>query len=137
VQQIEDEFTIKVHEESAFFASQHCDYIQFNECITKLMELYRKLPSPRKTHFLACRMLQFVFDGNSAELWQLIQSLKAEQRGSAEIRLCFEIVEAINTGNYELILRLSTSCPSVYVKGMVRMFLGPIRNSALLLFATT
>lgn len=128
---------MKVHEESAFFASQHCDYIQFNECITKLMELYRRRGSPRKTHFLACRMLQFVFDGNSQELWQLIKSFGAEQRGSPEIRLCFEIVEAINVYNYEMVLRLATVCPSEYVKGMVRMFLGRIRNSVMMVFTGT
>lgn len=126
-----------MHEESAFFASQHCDYIQFNECVTKLMELYRKVASPRRHHFLACRMLQFVFDGNSAELWQHIQGLTPELRAHPEIRLCFEIVEAVNTRNYEFVLRLATACASEYVKAMVRMFLGRIRNSALLLFATT
>lgn len=99
------------------------------------MEYYRSVNSPRKTHFFACRMLQFAFDGNSAELNQLIRQLDNSIFEHADIRLCIGIIEAINVDNLTFLIGLSKECPSDYVKVMVRMFLDRIRNSILLLLS--
>lgn len=137
VQKIEDDFTVRVHEESAFFAIQHCDYIQFNECLTQLMDFYQRLESSRKIHFYACRILAFVFDGNSAELNELLRQLSREQIETYEIRLCLSIIDAINMSNFEFILGLTVECESAYVKAVVLMFVNVIRVSVLNLMTTT
>ena len=137
MQGIDDDFAVRVHEESAFFAIQHRDYIQFNECLTRLVEFYKTQKSPRKIHFLSCRLLQFAFDGNSSELLQMLQELTHDQMAHSEVRLCLSIIDAINMANTEFILGLIVSCTSEYVKAIVRMFATIVRTTALVVMAET
>lgn len=101
------------------------------------MEFYKFLNSSRKIHFYACRILQFTFDGNSAELSELLTKLTKDQIIHSEIRMCLKIIEAINTTNYEYVLVLSKMCPSEYIKTIIGMFISLIRVSVLNLMAQT
>jgi hypothetical protein len=127
VQDIQNDFTIHVYEQNTYYAMKHADFLQFNECITQLLFFYKSGKSDNKIKIFMCRILQFGFNGMTAELHKFLQESCLPVLGDQPIRKALEIIEAVNCNNYHRILDNYSNCEDEYVRFMIGMFLHKIR----------
>ncbi len=137
MQDIQNDFTIKAYESNAYFAMKHCDYLQFNECITQLLFLYKTGKSDNKNKFLMCRILQFGFNGMTAEMHRFLKESCVSFLSDPSAKTALLVIEAINTLNYAFILKSYSDCEDEYVRFMIGMFLPKIQVWVLRIISET
>ena len=101
------------------------------------MKLYQTIESNHEIQFISCRILQFAFDGNSCELWQLLQRITKEQLCSAPIQTSLQIVNAVNDGDYEFILKMMNNSEFECLRNVIVMFAEDLGLSSLAIIANT
>jgi len=141
VQRIANPFTIHVYETHARIALQHHDWNQFNQCQTRLMDLYELLPSTNQEEFISFRMVYYLllrmtnntsqYDSGLMDIQSLLQSLTKDQRLNKYIKKSQEIVISVMTENYHLFFKIYRNCFNEDINYLLEALVPQVRYNAL------
>ena len=106
---------------------KHSDYLQFNECIAKLLFFYRVAQSDHKVSFNMCRAVQFGLSGMTSELHKFLHELPIDILLSPRFKIALAIIEAVNTFNYTRLLNWLVDTSDLYMHYIVNLFAVRIR----------
>jgi hypothetical protein len=117
VQHIENEFTVQVYEIHARIALEKGDLGEYNQCQSRLKELYDKGISGNSREFLGYRILYLLHTQNTSEVSQLLTSLTDEDRKHDGVRHALRVVSSLLHKEYLTFFRLYVMAP--YMGGYV------------------
>jgi len=121
IQHIKNNFTCKVYETHARIAIEQEDLKEFNQCQTKLVELYLTLGSPEcHREFAAYRIFyqvytRYKYNQPSSEMAMLLGSLTSEQRESNVVKHALKVYAAVDQCDYASFFRLYLTVPNMGV----------------------
>jgi hypothetical protein len=97
IQNLKNEFTVKVYETHARIALECYDIDQFNQCQTKLMDLFNdKLPG-KEIEFLAYRIIYMSLQNIRYDMEDLLRTIKKRNlMKNIEISHAFKCHKALN-----------------------------------------
>jgi len=137
VQHVKTELTVEVYEAHARMALEYGDVVDMNQCLSRLMDLYRSVPEEPSTscrdEFYACRVLYEATVGNRGS-FAMSPALRSaymtavarlrETRGcgttSVEILHAMDSIRALRSGDYVRYVRLLRSAPHLSRKLLER-----------------
>lgn len=137
VQHIRNNFTVNVYETHARMALEQEDLTEFNQCQTKLVELYKCQlgDAERQNEFAAYRIfyqvyIRFKYSSPSSEMTSLLQSLTPDQRGSKVVKHALRVRSAIETSNYAAFFQLYEAVENMGVY-LLDLLVDYVRHEAL------
>ena len=137
MQHVKTELTVEVYEAHARMALEYGDVVDMNQCLSRLMDLYRSVPEEPSTscrdEFYACRVLYEATVGNRGS-FAMSPALRSaymtavarlrETRGcgttSVEILHAMDSIRALRSGDYVRYVRLLRSAPHLSRKLLER-----------------
>lgn len=127
VQQIKNEFTVKVYETHARIALESEDFSEFNQCQTQLRILYEVLPNqPNEMEFTAYRILYKLIDGDSV-LLNVFQCLSESQRTHPYVEHAISLCSAYYSRNFFKFFKLYQTTPNIGKK-VIYLYLSKVRG---------
>eukprot|EP00727_Mastigamoeba_balamuthi_P008785 m51a1_g4529 hypothetical protein (493) ;mRNA; r:18222-20328 len=113
VQHIADEFAIRVYECHARLSLQNNDIGEFNQCLTKLHELYKVHKQYRANlqEFLSYKILYSTYIKSPGAIAASLLELKPKQRALPAVKHALEVQKAYFASNYCAYFRLVATCP--------------------------
>jgi hypothetical protein len=131
IQNIKNEFTVKVYETHARIALECYDIDQFNQCQTKLIDLYNdKLPG-NEIEFMAYRIIYTSLQNIRYDMENLLRNLKRRNLGkNIEIAHALKSHKALNEFNYYEFFKLYKIAPNMGAY-LIEPFLPRLRIRAL------
>mmetsp|Transcript_14614 Transcript_14614/g.17060 ORF Transcript_14614/g.17060 Transcript_14614/m.17060 type:complete len:642 (-) Transcript_14614:161-2086(-) len=136
IQHVRNDFTCKVYETHARIALEQEDLKEFNQCQTKLVELYQKYGS-KKCHreFAAYRIFyqiytKYKYNQPSSEMAVLLASLTKEQRESRVVKHALKVYAAVDQGDYCSFFRLYKTVENMGVY-LLELLVDYVRHCAL------
>ena len=131
IQNIKNEFTVKVYETHARIALECYDIDQFNQCQTKLIDLYNdKLPG-KEIEFMAYRIIYTSLQNIRYDMENLLRNLKRRNLGkNIEIAHALKCHKALNEFNYYEFFKLYKIAPNMGAY-LIEPFLPKLRIRAL------
>ena len=135
VQNIRNEFTVKVYEYHGKLALEMQDIGEFNQSQTQLWQLYHfeNLQLSKNSlisEFTAYRILYFVFTKRKTELTLLLKELTPEQQRINCIKHAFEVRRAVDANDCFEVLKLYRICPNLG-KNLMNLFIERVRVESL------
>ena len=134
VQQIQNEFSIKVYETHARIALESYDLPQFNQCQTALIPLYDKGIKGNSNEFFAYRILYTaLYEKNEMiNIMALIKEKfqKKKKKYPSEIEHAIKTLKALNEPNYFAFFKLYSRAPNMGCS-LIEPFLPRLRIKAL------
>jgi len=143
VQRIFNAFSVEVYESHALIALEEGDLNEYNQCQTRLKELYattrhEKDAPKNENEFVAYRLIYYVFlTGNkkyeegSSDLFEIMLSLTPEQREDASISHALKVRCAVAEYDYHSFFRLLRSCPKIGASYLMNSMVPTMRLGAL------
>ena len=129
IQNIKNDFTVKVYETNARISLENNDLDQFNQCQSQLIMLY-KTNKGNEIEFLSYRIIyNALVESKSESLLKEICFSKYKK--SSEVKNALGIRKAINQNDYFNFFKLYLECPNMG-KVLIKPFLSRIRVKALL-----
>ena len=115
IQRIQNDFTVKVYETHARIALESMDTDQFNQCQTKLIELYKLGFKGHEIEFLAYRIIYLSLYNVKYDKENLLKEVKQDKKlkGKFEIEHAIKILKALNDNNYFLFFKLYKTTPNM------------------------
>ncbi|TNY19362.1 SAC3/GANP/Nin1/mts3/eIF-3 p25 family-domain-containing protein [Rhodotorula diobovata] len=113
VQRITNDFTVQVYEIHARIALEKGDLGEFNQCQSRLHQLYRLGLGGHPEEFLGYRILYLLFSRNRAELNSTLAELDPEQTRDNSVAHALSVRLALSQGNYTKFFRLFNSAPKM------------------------
>ena len=134
IQNIQNEFTVKVYETHARIALESSDLAQFNQCQTALIPLYDKNIRGNSNEFLAYRIIYTALYERT-EMANIVKLVKKKYKTMPiEIEHAMKILKGINEPNYFYFFKMYLISPNMGGK-LIEPFLPRIRIKALLTIA--
>ncbi|BGP41405.1 hypothetical protein JCM10449v2_005385 [Rhodotorula kratochvilovae] len=113
VQRITNDFTVQVYEIHARIALEKGDLGEFNQCQSRLHQLYRLGLGGHPHEFLGYRILYLLFSRNRAELNSTLADLDPEQTRDDSVAHALSVRLALSQGNYTKFFRLFNGAPKM------------------------
>jgi hypothetical protein len=124
VQRIKTEFTVQVYELHARIALekvsprthhvwQQGDLGEYNQCQTRLSELYEEGIKGARLEFLAYRIIYTLYTQNRSEINELLATLSQEEKENDNIAHALSVREALTSRNYHRLFRLYNAAPNM------------------------
>lgn len=116
VQHVETEFTVQVYEIHARIALEKGDLGEYNQCQSRLKELYNKGIKGNETEFLAYRILYLVHTQNRAEIAHILkQTLRSNESMLVDpwIKHALDVDRALAAHNYHGLFQLYVDAPNM------------------------
>ncbi|GAA5939711.1 hypothetical protein JCM3775_001606 [Rhodotorula graminis] len=113
VQRITNDFTVQVYEIHARIALEKGDLGEFNQCQSRLHQLYRLGLGGHPQEFLGYRILYLLFSRARAELNSTLADLTPEQTRDNSVAHALSVRLALSQGNYTKFFRLFASAPKM------------------------
>ncbi|BGP09390.1 hypothetical protein JCM10049v2_005258 [Rhodotorula toruloides] len=113
VQRITNDFTVQVYEIHARIALEKGDLGEFNQCQSRLRQLYRLGLNGHPMEFLGYRILYLLFSRNRAELNTTLAELTPEETRDPSVSHALAVRLAVSQGNYTKFFRLFNAAPKM------------------------
>lgn len=113
VQHIENEFTVEVYEIHARIALEKGDLGEYNQCQSRLRELYSKNIKGHENEFLAYRILYLLHTQARADLSQILLEMAPEQFSDKNIKHALDVNRAVMTNNFSWLFHLYLKAPNM------------------------
>ncbi|GJN90250.1 hypothetical protein Rhopal_003249-T1 [Rhodotorula paludigena] len=113
VQRITNDFTVQVYEIHARIALEKGDLGEFNQCQSRLRQLYRMGLTGHPLEFLGYRILYLLFSRNRAELNATLAELTPEETRDDSVSHALAVRLAVSQGNYTKFFRLFAQAPKM------------------------
>ncbi|ANB14858.1 Thp3p [Sugiyamaella lignohabitans] len=115
IQHIENEFTVSVYEIHARIALEKGDLGEYNQCQSRLKELYDKHIRGNANEFLAYRILYLLHTHNRAEIGHLLRELSGNEPALKDAGVAHALLvdKAMTRKNYHQLFRLYTEAPKM------------------------
>lgn len=113
VQHIENDFTVLVYEIHARIALEKGDLGEYNQCQSRLKELYKSGLKGRQNEFLAYRILYLLHTQNKSEISHILVGLDADTRKDPAIVHALQVVSAVTQSNYYRLFKLYLDAPNM------------------------
>lgn len=113
VQHIENEFTVEVYEIHARIALEKGDLGEYNQCQSRLRELYSKNIKGCENEFLAYRILYLLHTQARADLSQILLEMSPEQFSDKNIKHALDVNRAVMTNNFSWLFQLYLKAPNM------------------------
>lgn len=133
IQSIENEFTVSVYETHARIALESLDLDQFNQCQTKLIELYRSFKG-KVIEFLAYRIIYMALYSVRYDMENLLNEMIPKMKANFEISHALKLCKALNCYNYFEFFKLYKATPHMG-SYLIEPFLPVLRMKALQVIA--
>ncbi len=132
IQQIQNEFTVKIYEIHARIALECYDLDQFNQCQTALISLYKLNIKGKEIEFLAYRLIYTTLQNIKYDMENLLKEIVKRKicKKYIEIELALSIIKAINENNYFEFFKLYKTTPNMGCY-LIEPFLPRLRMKAL------
>jgi len=132
IQHIQNEFTIKVYEINARIALECHDIDQFNQCQTKLINLYESGIKGKETEFLAYRIIYMGLHKIKFDMEYLLKRLSKDQKlkNTCEISHALKTHRFLNDNNFFEFFKLYKIAPNMS-SYLIEPFLPRIRVKTL------
>lgn len=131
VQQIQNEFSVKVYETHARIALESGDIPQFNQCQTALIPLYEKKIKGNQDEFFAYRILYTSLYEKTEMINILSKARKKYVRGMPmEVKHAIKVLTSLNETNFFTFFKLYKIAPNLG-KELMDPFLPRLRIKAL------
>lgn len=136
IQRIQNEFTVKVYETHARIALESMDTDQFNQCQTKLIELYNLGFKGHEIEFFAYRIIYLALYNVKYDKENILREVKQDSKlkGKIEIEHALKVLKALNDSNYFLFFKLYKTTPNMG-SYLIEPFLPIFRIDALKIMA--
>ncbi|GAA5825030.1 hypothetical protein JCM11251_006068 [Rhodosporidiobolus azoricus] len=113
VQRLTNDFTVQVYEIHARIALEKGDLGEFNQCQSRLRQLYRMGLHGHPMEFLGYRILYLLFSRNRAELNSTLAELTPDETRDASVSHALAVRLAVSQGNYTKFFRLFNAAPKM------------------------
>lgn len=113
VQHIENEFTVLVYEIHARIALEKGDLGEYNQCQSRLKELYNLGIPGKSKEFLAYRLLYLLHTQNKAEISHILVQLDAETLAEPCVKHALQVVSAMTQANHHRLFKLYIESPNM------------------------
>jgi hypothetical protein len=127
IQNIQNEFTVKVYETHARIALESYDIGQFNQCQTQLIDLYENKLKGNEIEFLAYRIIYLALQGIKYDMEDLLKGLN---KNIFEISHAVKVYKALNEYNFFEFFKLYKISPNM-ASYLIEPFLPKMRMKAL------
>jgi hypothetical protein len=127
IQNIQNDFTVKVYEIHARIALECYDINQFNQCQTQLIDLYDIGLKGNDIEFLAYRIIYIALQGIRYDMEDLLKNLG---KNKFEVQHAVKVYKALNEYNYFQFFKLYKIAPNM-ATFLIEPFLPKIRMKAL------
>lgn len=136
IQNIQNEFTVKVYESNARLAIENKDLDQFNQCQSQLILLYKKKIKGCETEFSAYRIIyNSLIQSQTYDSINLIKEIhQSELYSKEEIKNAMEMRKYLNDYNYLQFFKAYKKCYNMG-KTLIEPFLPRLRIKALQIIA--
>lgn len=114
IQNIKNGFAVKVYECHARIAMEKLDTTEYNQCQTRLMDLYEENAGAGNPHeFISYRILYYIYINNPSAATKAIASLTPKQSASDDIQFAAKVFRAWSSGNYLQFFRAYLDAPKM------------------------
>ncbi|KAG1447417.1 hypothetical protein G6F56_009269 [Rhizopus delemar] len=113
VQHIQDEFTVQVYEIHARIALEKSDLGEYNQCQTRLKELYKDGIPGNVMEFTAYRILYFLHTQNAADINSTMADLTDDQKQNAFVQHALQVRSSLAVSNYHRFFHLYKTAPNM------------------------
>ncbi|GAA5972152.1 hypothetical protein JCM11641_002518 [Rhodosporidiobolus odoratus] len=113
VQRLTNDFTVQVYEIHARIALEKGDLGEFNQCQSRLRQLYRLGLHGHPMEFLGYRILYLLFSRNRAELNTTLAELTQDETRDTSVSHALAVRHAVSQGNYNKFFRLFNAAPKM------------------------
>lgn len=114
IQNIQNTFAVKVYECHARIALEKLDTTEYNQCQTRLIDLYAANEgSSNANEFLCYRILYYIYIRNNSDAMKLVLGLDAAQKAASDVMFGVRVLEAWCSGNYYRFFRLYLEAPKM------------------------
>lgn len=115
IQHIQNEFTVKVYENNARIALECHDIDQFNQCQTKLINLYESGIKGKETEFLAYRIIYMGLHKIKYDMEYLLKRFRKEtkMKNTCEIEHAMKTHRVLNDNNFFEFFKLYKIAPNM------------------------
>jgi hypothetical protein len=127
IQNIQNDFTVKVYETHARIALESYDTNQFNQCQTQLIDLYEAGLKGSHIEFLAYRIIYLALQSIKYDMEDLLKGL---DKSKFEISHAVKVYRALNEFNYFQFFKLYKIAPNMAAY-LIEPFLPKLRMKAL------
>ncbi|KAI8976199.1 SAC3/GANP/Nin1/mts3/eIF-3 p25 family-domain-containing protein [Pilobolus umbonatus] len=113
VQQIRNEFTVRVYETHARIALEKGDLGEYNQCQTQLKYLYEQGIEGSADEFLAYRILYMIFSQNQSDINAMLEEMCNTNDHSECVRHALMVRSSLAKKNYHRFFRLYEEAPNM------------------------
>jgi len=113
IQAIKNNFAIKVYEVHARIALEKSDTTEYNQCQTRLIELYPLNTEGNRLEFLAYRILYYIYIQNNSDALKLIAKLNKKEKECPEVSHAVSVYNTWASGNYKKFFQLYSTAPKM------------------------
>eukprot|EP01016_Furgasonia_blochmanni_P037752 TRINITY_DN4477_c0_g1_i17.p1 TRINITY_DN4477_c0_g1~~TRINITY_DN4477_c0_g1_i17.p1 ORF type:complete len:476 (+),score=48.28 TRINITY_DN4477_c0_g1_i17:1029-2456(+) len=113
IQHIRNKFTVKVYETNARICLECHDLEQFNQCQSRLYDLYRDNLKGNKYEFLSYRLLYMILNNLKFEMNRLLLMLQHEEIDHPDLKYVIDFREALDQGNVARCFNLYKNSPNM------------------------
>jgi len=130
VQRIKNEFTIDVYETHARIALEVKDLAEYNQCQSRLVELFDEGLPGNVMEFTAYRILWSILQSSNFDIIALLQSLSKEALQNDAVKHALAVWRAYSECNYHRLSKLYRTAP--YMSHfLIDFFMPKVRDKAL------
>ncbi|KAK5118460.1 hypothetical protein LTR62_002974 [Meristemomyces frigidus] len=121
VQRIQNELTVKAYESHARIALEMKDLGEYNQCQTKLRDLYKLDLGGNPGEFIAYRILYIIYTCNRTDMNNMLADLTTADKQQHNVKHALQTRSALASGNYHRFFRLYQNAPQMgpYLLDMV------------------
>jgi hypothetical protein len=127
IQNLQNDFTVKVYETHARIALESHDIAQFNQCQTQLIDLYEAGQKGNDIEFLAYRIIYLALQGIRYDMEDLLKNLN---KSKFEISHAVKVYKSLNEYHYFEFFKLYKVAPNM-ASYLIEPFLPKFRMKAL------
>lgn len=114
IQNINNAFAVKVYECHARIAMEKLDTTEYNQCQTRLIDLYASNDSVgNPLEFLCYRILYYIYISNNSDAMKLVAQLTPAQKSNSDVKFAVNVFNAWSSGNYYQFFRLYLIAPKM------------------------
>lgn len=137
IQNIKNEFTVKVYEQNAKVSLNTKDLDQFNQCQSQLINLYREDIKGNQKEFFAYRIIYSSLVNLKFEIEDISkETFIYKYKNSVEIKNALNIRRALNQKNYLDFFKYYKECPNMG-KQLIEPFINRFRVLLLQIYVNT
>ena len=90
------------------------DTTEYNQCQTRLIDLYAKNESVgNPLEFLCYRILYYIYINNNSDAMKLVAQLNPAQKADEDVQFAVKVFNAWSTGNYYQFFKLYLAAPKM------------------------